>query len=152
MVLDIELSLVSLDEDKKSDRIDVLLYSKEKKELQLVEAKHYSNPEIWSKSIPKVINQIVKYQNQLTVKSPDILNAYISYVKSVNSLFDISLPIPLKVNPHVILFVFGFDDDQKRGRLTTLILKKKEFKGVYNYCKGETKNMKIIPLWNAKPL
>ena len=152
VVLDIELSLVSLDEDKKSDRIDILLYSKEKQELQLVEAKHYSNSEIWSKSTPKVINQIGKYKNQLLVKSGDILNAYASYIKSVNSLFDVSLPIPLKVHPHVILFIYGFDDDQKRGRLTTLILKKKEYKGVYNYCKGDTKNIEIKPLWNAKPI
>lgn len=152
VVLDTELSLVSLDEDKKSDRIDVLLYSKEKQELQLVEAKHYSNSEIWSTSTPKVINQIGKYQKQLSLKDSEILNAYIAYVNSVNNLFDISLPLPLKVNPHVILFIFGFDDDQKKGRLTALILKKKEYKGVYNYCKGDTKKMEIKPLWNAKPL
>jgi hypothetical protein len=152
VVLDIELSLVSLDEDKKSDRIDILLYSKQKQELQLVEAKHYSNPEIWSTSTPKVINQIGKYQRQLSRKDGDILNAYTSYINSVNSLFDISLPIPLKVNPPVILFINGFDDDQKRGRLKTLILEKKEYKGIYFYKKGDTLKMKIEPLWNAKPL
>jgi hypothetical protein len=149
VVLDIELSFTSIEENSKSDRIDILLYSKEKNELKLVEAKHFTNKEIWSISIPKVVNQIGKYHFQVINKEKEILKAYNCYITALNNLFGLSLPYPEKVSPNIILFIFGFDEDQKKGRLNRLILKNKEYKGVYIYCKGNTKNMEILPLWNT---
>ena len=152
VVLDIELSLESLDEGKKSDRIDILLYSRQSQELHFVEAKYYSNSEIWSNTQAKVILQIERYRKQISSRGKEILEAYSAYNNSVNNLFGLSLNRPLTVCPYVTLFIFGFDDDQKKGRLNSLILKKTEYNGIYKYIKGSTKKMKIKPLWDAKLL
>jgi hypothetical protein len=154
VVLDIELSLESLEEGKKSDRIDILLFSNQSQELHFVEAKYYSNSEIWSNTQAKVISQIERYNKQISTREKDILDAYYNYNIAVNNLFGLSLKAPLKVFQYVTLFIFGFDDDQKRHRLNTLILENASYKNknIYNYCKGNTKKMDIKPLWNSKLL
>ena len=47
VVLDIEVSFKSLSDEGKQDRIDILLFNRKTQALQFVEAKHYSNSEIW---------------------------------------------------------------------------------------------------------
>ena len=62
VVLNIEVSLESLDADKNQDRIDVLFFDKNKKCLIFCEAKHYSNKEIWSQkgTNPEVVGQVYR--------------------------------------------------------------------------------------------
>ncbi len=94
MVLDIEVSFKSNNEDKKQDRIDILLFNKRTKTLQFVEAKHYSNGEIKSKSIPKVVKQIDRYKTQINnpkIKA-QILKSYENYIKIIKQLCCIDLP------------------------------------------------------------
>ena len=152
VVLDIEVSFETLDKtsDKKQDRIDILLYDKKRNTLKFVEAKHYSNKEIWSKTTPKVIGQIEKYEKQIRKNKDKIITAYANYIEAINTVFDRKLPLPQKVEDKVSLLIFGFDDDQKKGRLQKLILKNSAFKGVQLYCKQN----KINPrhLWNSKIL
>ncbi|MEK0337975.1 MAG: hypothetical protein QQN41_11135, partial [Nitrosopumilus sp.] len=67
VVLDIEISFEALGNNKQ-DRIDILLFNKKTKSLKFVEAKHFTNSELWSKKggKPKVIaQQIPKYQAQV---------------------------------------------------------------------------------------
>jgi hypothetical protein len=155
VVLDIEVSFQSLSNKKKQDRIDILLYNKETQELQFVEAKHYSNKEIRSKTKPKVIKQLEKYERQIANKEQSIIKAYSDYIKIINDIFNRNiLPLPIKnINPKVTLFVFGFDDDQKKRGLKTITnkLKSQNFK-IKFYSVGETKGIKITSLWNAKEL
>ena len=63
IVLDIEISLESQDEERSQDRIDILLLNQETKTLQFAEAKHFSNKEIWSNSgvVKKVVAFLVRY-------------------------------------------------------------------------------------------
>ena len=82
VVLDIEVSFQSFTDEKKQDRVDGLLYNRETQTLQFVEAKHYSNSEIRSKSKPEVIAQIKKYENQIAGKGADIKKAYSSYIRA----------------------------------------------------------------------
>lgn len=122
VVLDIEVSLESLDTDKNQDRIDILLFDKQKKQLILCEAKHYSNKEIWSQkgSNPDVVGQVQRYVKQIGAKGDVILREYGNYVTAANKLFALKLPCPASVAQNVVLMVFGFDKDQLSGRFTEL--------------------------------
>ena len=152
LVLDIEISFKSLSEENNQDRIDILLYNKGSKTLQFVEAKHFSNKEIWSRTTPKVISQIKKYESQIAKRKSEILFEYTEYIKIVNGMFDISLPEPTNIEDKVILLVFGFDNDQKNGRLKKLITKNKEYSGIKNYSIGNIKQVVPGNLWKARIL
>jgi hypothetical protein len=131
VVLDIEISFESLNEENKQDRIDILLLNKNTKTLQFVEAKHFSNKEIWSRSTPKVITQLKRYESQIAKRKLEIRLEYTEYVRIVNGIFDTSLPEPEDIEDKVTLLIFGFDDDQKKGRLKKLITTNKEYTGKY---------------------
>lgn len=152
VVLDIEISFEALEKTngEKQDRIDILLYDLNTRTLKFVEAKHYSNPEIWSNSTPKVISQIKKYETQIKTNKTEIIAAYKNYMEAINYVFDLELPLPEKVEEKVTLLIFGFDNDQKNGRLQKLILSNPVFKGFQVYCKQD----KINPssLWSSKIL
>lgn len=152
IVLDIEISFESLNEENKQDRIDILLFNKDSKTLQFVEAKHFSNKEIWSRTVPKVISQINRYESQLAQRKSDILLEYTEYVKNINKIFGISLPVPTDIDDKVTLLVFGFDSDQKNGRLKKLITKNSIYSGIKNYSIGNIKKVVTENLWNAKVL
>ncbi len=152
VVLDIEISFEALEKTngEKQDRIDILLYDLNTRTLKFVEAKHYSNREIWSNSTPTVIGQIKKYETQIKTNKTEIIAAYKNYMEAINSVFDLELPLPEKVEEKVVLLIFGFDNDQKNGRLQKLILSNPVFKGFQVYCKQD----KINPssLWSSKIL
>ena len=152
VVLDVEISFESLNERNNQDRIDILLFNKDSKTLQFVEAKHFLNNEIWSTTVPKVIGQIRRYDSQIAKRKHEILSEYIGYIKIINRIFRMALPEPVEVDNHVILLIFGFDNDQKNGRLKKLITRNKEYDGIRNYSIGNIKKVVPINLWNAKAL
>ncbi len=149
IVLDVEVSFKSNNENKKQDRIDILLFDKETKTLQFVEAKHISNNEIWSTNTPKVISQIKRYEEQIKVKKTEILKRYEKHINSLNHIFNTTLPIPEKIDSKVTLLIFGFDTNQRTGRIDELIIKNPAYKGMSVYPKGNTKGLVIKNLWNA---
>ena len=69
VVLDIEASFKSLIPGKSQDRIDIVLFNKDTQTLKFVEAKHFSNNELWSKGGSKVISQTKRYNNQIKRRS-----------------------------------------------------------------------------------
>jgi len=149
VVLDIEVSFKAIDENKKQDRIDILLYDTKKRKLKFVEAKHFSNSEIWSKSKPKVIKQIDKYQEQIAKKKPEIIKAYENYITVINKIFDKKLPLPNEVDEEVSLLIFGFDKNQLNGRLNELIRENQEYKGYKVYCIGGIDGVNLDTLWKT---
>jgi len=144
VVLDIEVSLESLDSDKNQDRIDILLFDKRKKQLIFCEAKHYSNKEIWSQkgSNPDVVGQVQRYVKQIGAKGDVILREYGNYVTAANKLFAFNLPCPVSVAQNVVLMVFGFDKDQLSGRFTELF-KANMPKDLRYYAIGNVASLKI---------
>ena len=144
VVLDIEVSLESLDSDKNQDRIDILLFDKQKKQLIFCEAKHYSNKEIWSQkgSNPDVVGQVQRYVKQIGAKGDVILREYGNYVTAANKLFAFNLPCPVSVAQNVVLMVFGFDKDQLSGRFTELF-KANMPKDLRYYAIGNVASLKI---------
>ncbi len=147
VILDIEISFESLEKGRKQDRIDILLLNKATKTLQFVEAKHFSNPEIWSTGIPHVISQIKRYESQIKQRENEIILEYIEYIENLNNLFNLSLPAPVNVDNKVTLLIFGFDKDQRDGRLKSLIKNNDEFEGVRIYAKGDVKTIVSENLW-----
>ena len=144
VVLDIEVSLESLDMDKNQDRIDILLFDKSKKKLIFCEAKHYSNKEIWSQkgSSPDVVEQVQRYVKQIGAKRDYVLQEYGNYVNTANKLFSLNLPCPDNINQQVVLMVFGFDRDQLSGRFTELF-KVNMPKDLKYYAIGNVVSLKI---------
>jgi len=154
VVLDIEISFEALDKQKGSrqDRIDILLLKKSTQTLKFVEAKHFSNSEIWSEDTPKVINQIKKYESQIISKKTEIIEAYKNYINAVNEIFKDVIPHPLPepeiVEDKVAFLIFGFDVDQKAGRLKELILENDSFYNVKSYVKGDITSISLETFWN----
>lgn len=126
VVLDIEVSFRAREKDKLQDRIDMLLFDKEKKKLIFCEAKHFSNSEIWAERAEniKVVRQIRRYSDQIRDKESQIILAYNNYIKIIKDLFQITLPEPDKICPTVPLIIFGFDRDQLQGRFKDLFKEK----------------------------
>lgn len=155
VVLDIEISLESIKTNEteskrsKQDRVDILLFDKKNKILRFYEAKHYTNPELWSIATmpPQLSAQLSKYENQVKVKNSEILNQYKNYINVVNDLFNLSLPYPEILEIKVPLLIFGFDRDQLKNRLTNL-LKHKYMKEFHYYAIGNIKGAKINNIWN----
>ncbi len=120
------------------------------KVLYFIEAKHFSNKDIWSTTTPKVIEQIKKYEEQISKRKDDIIEAYTNYVNILNSIFGLKMPPPLKIEDKVSLLIFGFDQNQKDGRLQQLILDNPEYKACHVYCKQDKVNP--TTLWNSQIL
>jgi hypothetical protein len=152
VVLDIEVSFSSYNEENSQDRIDILLYNTLTQTLKFVEAKHYSNKEIWSTTEPKVIKQIRRYENQIDLRKAEIVSEYVGYIKTINKIFGINLPEPKSIDPQVTLLIFGFDTNQLKGRFTDLILKNLNYNGVRVYARGDVSKLETKTLWNARIL
>ncbi|MCC5911897.1 MAG: hypothetical protein JJT76_15880 [Clostridiaceae bacterium] len=158
VILDIEIAFSSKDEAKMSDKskgvniIDLLLYNKRTKTLRFYEAKHYSNPELWSSegNSPRVISQIKRYKERIFQAKEEILNAYREYIDMVNQIFGLTLEKPEKLDPEVGLLVFGFDNEQK-NRLKKLLEADSSLKDIkYYYAKGDERTLNIETLWQGE--
>jgi len=154
-VLDIEIAFAKIEENsdedhsrKGQDRIDLLLYNKEENKLRFYEAKHFTNSEIWASGKPKVIDQLERYNGQLSKRYDDILSGYKEYIKTLNSLFDTQILEPIEIDTQVVLLVFGFDIDQKQGRLKDLEKVMRNNKHPY-YFIGDIKKVIIDNMWKA---
>lgn len=149
ILLDIEVSFESRSEDDTQDRIDFVLFHQKKQALMFIEGKHFSNKEIISKrgTKPKVVKQIERYKNQIVSREAEILESYSRYIENLNSIFSIELPPPIHCIPHVGLYIFGFDDNQKQGRLTEIILADGSLDGIPAYSKGDPAKISPRTIW-----
>jgi len=120
VVLDIEASFERLNRTEgTSDRVDIILYNKKQGLLQFIEVKLFKNHEIRSSdenSIPLVVAQIKRYEEQIAKKEKtEIIPAYRNYVKAINQIFEIDLPLPDKVEPKVPLLINGFKSTELKA-------------------------------------
>lgn len=114
-VLDIEVSLEAEDEERSQDRMDLVLYHKERRQLRFFEAKTFDNTEIWpTKGDALVVQQILRYTDQLKQRNDELLAGYGRYVKIMNHLCGTKLSHPLSIDTDVDLLLFGFDTLQLR--------------------------------------
>lgn len=156
IVLDVEVAFEreTIEDNKsikKQNRVDILLYGIQERQLRFVEAKHFSNGEIKSTTIPNVVGQIKRYDEEIEKRNDEILDVYTEYIKSLNKIFgeimEMPIPTPMSILPKCGLIIFGFDDDQKNGRLQTSIENKiKEEIKVYSI--GQESKIDIKTLYN----
>jgi hypothetical protein len=150
VVLDIEVAFSEQqkEDERKQNRIDLLLYNKKLEELLFIEAKKFDNDEIRAKdSHPPVIDQIERYQDTIKEKSIDILPTYQEYVNTLNKIFSgLNLPAPNRINDKIGLLIFDFDDDQKKGKLAN-IEKNLKAKNIPYYSIGDIKGINAETLW-----
>jgi len=154
VVLDIEITLT---ESKSNiDRIDILLFDTIKKVLKFVEAKDFTNKELWASKgrKAKVFEQIDRYKTKIEKKKDDIVEAYISAINSYKKLFNLKLPNPESIDKQVVLFIFGFDRNQLQGRLEELIINNDAIKNqdYYYYACGDPSKANINSLFRGKPI
>jgi hypothetical protein len=151
VVLDIEISFEAKSEERSQDRIDILLFNKKTQELRFYETKHYSNSELWAVegTSPRAVSQIQQYEEQIQEKGKDILSEYCNYVRIVNDLFGCGLPEPKSIDNKVTLLVFGYDRDQKRGRMQKLLLDDGSLAGIQRYFIGNISAVNIDNMWKA---
>lgn len=158
VVLDIEVSFKASEDaqpvaDRKrsqQDRIDLLLFNTKTKTLRFYEAKLFENDEIRANGgeKPEVVEQIRRYRKQLVENKERIIEQYRQHVRALNELFSRSLPEPETLDTEPRLFIVGFDDDQRKGRLANN-LKTLQAKGLKVYAKGDPTSIKIGSLWNG---
>lgn len=147
MLLDIEAAMYDVDT---KDRIDIVLYDKQSGELKFVEAKHYSNKELWAEegNKPEVARiQIPAYETKITASNTDIVEAYSDYIGHLNALFGLNLNKPQKISSTVGLYMFGFDASQKE-RIERLLKQDGSLQNIKHYFLGDPKQIKIKTLWN----
>lgn len=133
------------------NRIDILLYNIKERELLFVEAKHFTNKEIWANDIPEVVGQVRRYNEEIEKRKPEILQSYKEYVNNINQLFKNELkqplPIPEKIYNTCGLIIFGFDGNQRDGRLTAT-KEKIENENIKVYTKGDESGINVKNLYN----
>ncbi|MGB9292594.1 MAG: hypothetical protein WCB64_04710 [Desulfobaccales bacterium] len=117
----------------RAPRIDFAALQKSDKGWELVffEAKLFSNPEIRAtkNNKPKIVEQITTYERLIKGKLEDIKKSYINVCKNLLDLEgeilkkkkaiveEVARQKNLTISPRPRLIIFGFDDDQKKGRL-----------------------------------
>lgn len=156
VVLDIEVAFQAEDEadDRRMNRVDILLFDTKTATLRFYEAKHYTNKEIWREqgTIPPVVEQVKRYENQIKDNKVRILDTYKAYVEILNNLFDINLPTPKVLDNNVGLLIFGFDQNQLDGRFEKLLLGDNSLKGINLYKVGDISKVEIDNLWKGTKL
>ena len=132
-ILDVEATLVKcripnpkLKRDYEVSSIDyVALEHNENNVYKLVfyEAKHFSNPEIRSRKIPRVFSQINRYKEALALHKTEILDSYklvlnnlndLSILKTRNIIFSQAIKEKMEIDFEPRLIVFGVDKDENK--------------------------------------
>lgn len=127
--------------DPHVDRPDILLHDRRSRTLRFYEAKHYSNSELWAVpgAKPQVVDQLVRYNRILgnAEAQRSILDAYGSYIRSANELFELDMPTPEVIEPDAVLYVFGYDAKQAK-KIKELLIDDGSLEGHRLRCRGNT--------------
>jgi hypothetical protein len=133
---------------RNQDRLDVATLEQQGRNIAVVfhEAKHFTNPELRVRSgVPPVVDQLRRYQTTLAHHAPALIERYQAACRALLRLdamtravrFAAGAAAPSVLNPlirefaegrtnrvidpNARLIVFGFDADQKRGQLQTVL-------------------------------
>ncbi|MCX6244665.1 MAG: hypothetical protein NTU98_08170 [Bacteroidetes bacterium] len=143
---------------KSTDRIDFLRLEKQNDQLKLVfyEAKLFTNKEIRKpKGVqPPVIDQLHDYIKALKKHEPVILDSYVLVCKNLQDLGllkskDLANSVfnkhSFNIDPIPRLVIFGFDEDQRTGKIHTEHLENiRSFTNCPIIAKGNPKNFKSL--------
>lgn len=151
--LDIEICFHSHNRGKgKLDKIDILFYNTVSKSLRFCEVKCFSDSRLYASNtnVPEVVNQMSRYEYQIINRPSEIIDAYKNHVDALNRLFNLQIPMPVKIdNKPIFLLITGFNQQQKTAVVTPMVY---NFMSNYNidcYTIGDTKNCKLKTMWDA---
>ena len=90
--------------------------------------------------------------DEIEKRYDEILDVYTEYIKNLNKIFDEiidnPIPTPTSILPKCGLIIFGFDDDQKNGRLQKNIDNKIKEENIRVYSIGQESKIDIKTLYN----
>ena len=157
VVLDTEIAFESYIDDRERDQPDLLLFNLLKKSLRFVEAKLFTNDQLWASPGNKaeVFTRIKEYELQIANRRQEILEGYRNYVLIANDLFDVNLPLPEIIEDQVNLLIFDFDQEQRRGeRFKSLLLENTAVKnkGYRYYAVGNPAQCNLSGLFKGIPI
>jgi hypothetical protein len=133
--------------NRNQDRLDVATLERQGPNIAVVfhEANHFTNPALRARSgAPAVVGQLRRYRSTLIHHTPALIARYqaacraivrLDAMRHVHPDSGASVPFPrdpmvqevatgsavLKIDPNPRLIVFGFDADQKKGQLQTIL-------------------------------
>lgn len=151
VVLDIEVSFRA--NERRRDRLDLLLLDTVSQKLLFVEAKHYRNSEIRATdgADPPVLEQLEKYRDHIAKHTDTIVAEYTRAKSWIEKIYQVVLPDPKTILPAVPLLIFGFDGVQERyglSRVTDVL----ESRGITCLPVGSTASVQdgTLAEWFAK--
>ena len=102
-----------------TDRIDLLLYDNDTKQLLFCEAKHFEDPRLFATvgGDPEVVGQLNRYNAQIAAHKKDIVDQYERHFDVLRKLFGVELNKPVDVHEHCGLLLFGFDEAHRKEPL-----------------------------------
>jgi hypothetical protein len=133
-VVDVEIALTGEKEDELKPtalRVDFTALQETPESIELVffEAKHFSNKELRANGsqTPRVVGQVQRYEKLVARHREDIESSYRRICENIVALKGIRTPKivravaqgkkPLLISDEPRLVIFGFDDDQKKGKV-----------------------------------
>jgi hypothetical protein len=144
VVLDIEIAFSPLQKGNTQDRIDILLL--DFRTLRFVEAKRLSDPRLYSRTTPEVIDQLERYEQQLQGKKDEVQSEYCRYIENLNMIFDMDLPHPQTVDtaPTLWIFYYGIEG---REKIDKEIMSNPQYRGKKVYAAGDAKKTSPETIW-----
>lgn len=135
-IVDVEIALTGQKEDELKPtalRVDFAALQERAKSIELVffEAKHFSNPELRANGsqTPHVVGQVERYEKLVEQYREQIESSYRRICENLVALKGIRTPKivrmvaegkkPLSISARPRLVIFGFDEDQKNGKVWT---------------------------------
>lgn len=147
-LLDIEIAFY---DTESRDRVDILLYDNKNQILKFIEAKDYTNKELWAEknAQPKVVEQIKRYNDRLLDSDyyTNILNEYKKYITILNNFFEVEINEPKEIIKNTSLYVFGFDENQKI-KINKLLKDDNSLENINYYFNGDPKKTNVEILFN----
>ncbi|MYB37233.1 MAG: hypothetical protein F4Y26_07590 [Gammaproteobacteria bacterium] len=155
-VVDVE---IAISDGSRARRVDIaaLVYAGDVVEVRFFEAKAFSNSELRAKGIPDVVEQIEAYGKLLNENRDEVVRSYrtvcdnLANLKGlylsgprqalINAVVHAEKPLVLDEEPWLV--VFGFDDDQRRGRLERELKKLGEVHKLKAVARGDAKNVRL---------
>ena len=135
-VVDVEIALTGQKDDELKPtalRVDFAALQEKTESIELVffEAKHFSNPELRANGsgTPRVVGQVQRYQKLVERYREQIESSYRRICQNLVALKGLRAPKivrevaegkkPLRISNQPRLVIFGFDEDQKNGKVWT---------------------------------
>jgi len=118
-VLDTAIELLDDDLDR---LMNLLLMDAHTGKLLFVAVQHYADMKLPpEKEVKNIADELERYRDQIATHRDAILDWYGEYTQTMAALTGIEIPAPTGVCDDCGLLIYGFDEDQKNGKLRKIM-------------------------------